>query len=370
MRDERAYETLDELIEIFIDLDDKLYERAMKKKYDEESRGRAEIYLSRLSSSYFERLNFDKIRRIDEHVDIVSMKLNFTIRFNKEKNFKVKRNNMKKDKTCYSCGKSSHFAKDCRSREMMFQRQINVMLRKELDEWKTQNIDSNKSNITRIITNDEYFRIRNFEELRQVLNEEVTSTTLASTTKINDIIRKAYNKSSYSIEEKSHSNEEYDYDNDNMAHDLRKLAKEVEKATINTKDNAIEIVNTLENAIGNDATKNTKISLPLRPRLRRQNATIKEEEKGPSICNNYWKDCQNQRCRQHQGLWRQWLNIQRQSDKAQDVSKDFDQKVERRETSIKVQINNFSLIKQRKGKASQWKAHCKNAIISKEPYNN
>ena len=26
MRDERAYETLDELIEIFIDLDDKLYE--------------------------------------------------------------------------------------------------------------------------------------------------------------------------------------------------------------------------------------------------------------------------------------------------------------------------------------------------------
>ena len=32
MRDERAYETLDELIEIFIDFDDKLYERAMKKK--------------------------------------------------------------------------------------------------------------------------------------------------------------------------------------------------------------------------------------------------------------------------------------------------------------------------------------------------
>ena len=134
MRDERAYETLDELIEIFIDLDDKLYERAMKKKYDEESRGRAEIYLSRLSSSYFERLNFDKIRRIDEHVDIVSMKLNFTIRFNKGKNLKIKRGNMKKDKTCYSCDKSSHFAKDCRSRKMMFQRQINVMLRKELDE--------------------------------------------------------------------------------------------------------------------------------------------------------------------------------------------------------------------------------------------
>ena len=134
MRDERAYETLDELIEIFIDFDDKLYERVMKKKYDEESRGKVEIYLNRLSSSYFEKSNFDKRRRVDEHVDIVSMKLNFTIRFNKGKNFKVKRDNMKKNKTCYSCDKSSHFAKDCRSREMMPQRQINVMLRKKLDE--------------------------------------------------------------------------------------------------------------------------------------------------------------------------------------------------------------------------------------------
>ena len=134
MRDERAYETFDEFIEIFIDFDDKLYERIMKKKYDEKLKRRIEIYSSRLSSSYFEKSNFDKRRHVDEHVDIVSMKLNFTIRFNKGKNFKVKRDNMKKNKTCYSCDKSSHFAKDCRSREMMPQRQINVMLRKKLDE--------------------------------------------------------------------------------------------------------------------------------------------------------------------------------------------------------------------------------------------
>ena len=90
MRDERTYETLDELIEIFIDLDDKLYERVMKKKYDEKPRGRVETYLGRLPSSYFGGSSFDRGRRVDEHADIVLMELDFTIRFNKGKNLKIK----------------------------------------------------------------------------------------------------------------------------------------------------------------------------------------------------------------------------------------------------------------------------------------
>ena len=342
----------------------------MKKKYDEEPRERTRTYLGRLSSSYFEGSSFGKERRVDEHIDIVSMKLDFTIHFNKGKNLKIKRDNMKKDKTCYSCDKSSHFAKDCRSRKMMSQRQINVMLRKELDEWKTQNIDSKNSKITNIITNDDYFRIRNLKELQQILNKEVTSTTLASTQKINDIIKKAYNKSSYSIEEKSHSNEEYDYDNDDMAQDLRRLVEEIEKTTNNIKDNATKVVDTLEDAISNDVIKDKEIPLSLRFKLRRQDATI-EEKKTPSICINYWKDCQNQQCRQHPKLWRQWLNIQRQSHDASNVSTKFDKRVERRKTSIVIRINNLSLTKQGKRKAPQWKTHWRSATIrQEEPYNN
>ena len=107
------------------------------------------------------------------------------------------------------------------------------------------------------------------------MNEKITSTTLASNQKINDIIKKAYNKTSYLVEEKFHSNKKYDYDNDEMINDLRKLAKKVEKATIEIKDNAIKIVDTLEASIGNDATKGKKISLPLRFKLQRQNVTIK-----------------------------------------------------------------------------------------------
>ena len=42
MRDERDYEDLQELIEITIELDDKLYERVMKKRYDH-SKDKAEL---------------------------------------------------------------------------------------------------------------------------------------------------------------------------------------------------------------------------------------------------------------------------------------------------------------------------------------
>ena len=118
------------------------------------------------------------------------------------------------------------------------------------------------------------------------MNEKITNTTFASTQKINDIIKKAYNKSSYLIEKKSHSNEKYEYDNDNMTNDFRKLVEKIEKATINIKNNVIEVVNIFEKIISNDVTKESEISLFLRFKLQRQDVTIKEK-KISSICDNY-----------------------------------------------------------------------------------
>ena len=71
-----------------------------------------------------------------------------------------------------------------------------------------------------------------------------------------------------------------------MTQDLRKLVEEIEKATINIKDNATKIVNTLEEVIGNDVNQEGEIPLPLRLKLRRQDVTIKQE-KSPPICDNY-----------------------------------------------------------------------------------
>ena len=94
------------------------------------------------------------------------------------------------------------------------------------------------------------------------------------------------------IEDKSYSNEKYDYDNEKMTQNFRKLIEKVERTTIDIKDNAIKVANTLKEVISNDVIKEKEISLLLRFKLRRQDITI-EEEKTPLICDDYWRNCQN-----------------------------------------------------------------------------
>ena len=118
------------------------------------------------------------------------------------------------------------------------------------------------------------------------MNEKVTSSTFASTQKVNDIIKKTYNKSSYSIENKFHSNDEYDYDNEEMTQNFRKLVEKIKKTTINIKNNATKVANNLKEVISNDVIKEGEISLSLRFKSRQQNITI-EKERTSSIYHNY-----------------------------------------------------------------------------------
>ncbi len=110
MRDERTLNDMFDLIEVIIDFDDKLYKRAMKKRYDQ-SRERARIsfgptieYQQRESRSNQKYNNFN-------YRELAPMKLDSTQQ-RKKKNFREKQNN-KSQKTCYSCDKLNHFAKDC-----------------------------------------------------------------------------------------------------------------------------------------------------------------------------------------------------------------------------------------------------------------
>ncbi|KAL8817172.1 MAG: hypothetical protein Q9191_008196 [Dirinaria sp. TL-2023a] len=126
MRDEREYESLEELIKIVIDLDDKLYKRVMKKRFDNESR---EKTIVSIQQSYYKAM---------------PMKLDLIER--KKKNLRNKQDKI--NKTCYSSTESAESA-----------------------------------------SKKEYYHVKNFTVLQQALNETASDDASASTQKINTIIR-------------------------------------------------------------------------------------------------------------------------------------------------------------------------------------
>ncbi len=112
------------------------------------------------------------------------MKLNF-IQRRKKKNFRRKQDN-KSQKTCYLCGKSNHFARDYRLRNLMNRRQINVILREIFNRQNDikKQIDT-KANILKTKSNDNYYLVKNLNQLQKVLNEILSNKTFAFTQKVN-----------------------------------------------------------------------------------------------------------------------------------------------------------------------------------------
>ena len=93
MHDERDYESLAKFIEIVIDLDDKLYERVMKKRYNQ-FRNRAELIYESIAE-YAKSKPHSYIKN-SEDIELASMKLEMTHR-RKRKNLKSKKENKKKE---------------------------------------------------------------------------------------------------------------------------------------------------------------------------------------------------------------------------------------------------------------------------------
>lgn len=142
------------------------------------------------------------------------MKLNFIERL-KEKEFKGKRNkqNKQESKKCYSCEKKRHFARDYRLINVMNRRKLNVLQKMVMRERQSKEFES-ESKFSRVITNDEYYRIKNIDELQQILNEIASSKALVNTKEVNESIRLISQRKSNTLysfrEEKLKYNQEFE----------------------------------------------------------------------------------------------------------------------------------------------------------------
>ena len=116
------------------------------------------------------------------------MKLNIISRSNEKKS---RRKQEKTDKMCYNYDKTDHFARDCRSKNMMKKKQINVLSRKKLEKRNLQEKNHDKKfNFFNIDSNeDEYYLIKKSKDLQQILDEITSESTSLFTNEINQLVQ-------------------------------------------------------------------------------------------------------------------------------------------------------------------------------------
>ena len=164
VRKRETYESLNELIIIVIEIDDAWYDFYLQKKFERLELKKVEFFQKELIKYREER--FIKKRSHDD--EIISMKLNFIDKFNDRRlkeQWNKREKKKKSERACYSCEKKKYFVKDYRSINVMNRRKFNVLqiilVKKKFRENVKGELKSSK-----IIINDEYYRVKNIDELK------------------------------------------------------------------------------------------------------------------------------------------------------------------------------------------------------------
>ena len=122
MRDKRFIEDL-RIIEMTIDLNDKLYEWTLKKQYFKRRQKCDKNYVNH--RTYKKKLRYHAIKNIWKKQDLWNWMWCYS------ENLETKKNNQTKKTTCYAYDKKNHYVKNCKSKNVI-RRQFNVTLKKQL----------------------------------------------------------------------------------------------------------------------------------------------------------------------------------------------------------------------------------------------
>lgn len=116
MRSGASLGTLELLMREAIDIDDRLYERAMEKRYD----GGRGISFGKERQGYHRKVDTDHLGGDPMELDVLTK--------GKVKQFKSKgRGKKPSTKECYGCGKPGHLIRNCRSKNKVRRPQLNVI---------------------------------------------------------------------------------------------------------------------------------------------------------------------------------------------------------------------------------------------------
>ena len=81
-----------------------------------------------------------------------------------------------------------YFVKNYRSNNVMNRRKLNVLQTIFMKKKFQKNFESESKSL-KVITNDEYYRIKNIDELQQILNETTLNKAFINMKKINNDTR-------------------------------------------------------------------------------------------------------------------------------------------------------------------------------------